>query len=272
MKRSAPEIIKSILATPARFLQNRFDKKNARESGLTSIQQTDPADIFIAGYPKSGNTWMQNLIAGVVYNLDPEDLSDSMILDLVPDVHSCRYYRRHQTPMFFKTHHLPRAEYRRVIYLLRDGRDVMVSYYHHLRALNGDAVDFSEIVRTGRHLVPSKWPDHVNAWRSNPFGAEILTVRYEDLLENPARQLRRVCDFAGIDRTAEVLETVSRKCSFAKMREKEEKTGWANPEWPSSRFFVRRGEAGSFKDEMPENVLSVFLAQAGETLRACNYL
>ncbi len=257
---------------PARFLQNRLDKKIERETGLTSIRRTDPADIFIVGYPKSGNTWMQNLIAGVVYHLDPEHLSDFLLLDLVPDVHSCRYYRRHQTPMFFKTHHLPRAEYRRVIYLLRDGRDVMVSYYHHLRALNGDAVDFSEIVRTGQHLYPSKWHDHVSAWRSNPFGAEILTVRYEDLLENPVSQLRRVCDFAGIERSEQFLETVSRKSSFAKMREKEEKSGWANPEWPTSRFFVRRGEVGSFKDEMPENVLSVFLAQAGDILRACNYL
>src|SRR5205814_8352088 len=138
---------------------------------------------------------------GVVYNLDPEYLSDFLILDLVPDVHSCRYYRRHQTPMFFKTHHLPRAEYRRVIYLLRDGRDVMVSYYHHLRALNCDAVDFFEIVRTGRQLSPSKWHDHVNAWRSTPFQADILTVRYEDLLENPVKELGRICEFAGIQRS-----------------------------------------------------------------------
>ncbi len=215
---------------------------------------------------------MQNLIAGVAYSLDPEYLTDSQILDLVPDVHSCRHYRRHQTPMYFKTHDLPHREYRRVIYLLRDGRDVMVSYYHHLRALNGDDLDFSEIVRTGRHLSPSKWHDHVNAWRSNPFGAEILTVRYEDLLENPVDQLRRVCEFAGIERSAQLLEHVSRKSSFSKMREKEGKTGWANPAWPRSRFFVRRGEAGSFKDEMPEDVLAVFMVQAGDTLRACKYL
>ena len=272
MRQSIAEIIKSILKTPARLLQNRFDQRIQRETGLWSIRRTDPTDIFIAGYPKSGNTWMQNLVAGVVYSLDPECLPDTLILDLVPDVHFCRYYRRYQTPMYFKTHHLPRADYRRVINLLRDGRDVMVSYYHHLRALSGDAVDFSEIVRTGRHLAPSKWHDHVNAWRSNPFGAEILTVRYEDLLENPVKELHRVCDFAGIERSTEVLETVSRKSSFSKMREKEEKTGWANSSWPRSRFFVRRGEVGSFKDEMPKNVLSAFLAQAGDTLRACNYL
>ena len=272
VRQSIAEIIKSILKTPARLLENRFDQRIQRETGLWSIRRTDPTDIFIAGYPKSGNTWMQNLVAGVVYSLDPECLPDTLILDLVPDVHFCRYYRRYQTPMYFKTHHLPRADYRRVINLLRDGRDVMVSYYHHLRALSGDAVDFSEIVRTGRHLAPSKWHDHVNAWRSNPFGAEILTVRYEDLLENPVKELHRVCDFAGIERSTEVLETVSRRSSFSKMREKEEKTGWANSSWPRSRFFVRRGEVGSFKDEMPENVLSAFLAQAGDTLRACNYL
>lgn len=215
---------------------------------------------------------MQNLIAGVIYSLDPEYLSDALVLDLVPDVHACRYYRRHQTPMYFKTHHLPQPEHRRVIYLLRDGRDVMVSYYHHLRALNGDCVDFSEIVETGRHLSPSKWHDHVNAWRSNPFRAEILTVKYEDLLENPPREMRRVCDFVRVERSPEFLEIVSRKTSFSKMREKEEKNGWANPAWPSSRFFVRRGEVGSFRDEMPANVLSAFVAQAGDTLRACNYL
>jgi hypothetical protein len=56
------------------------------------------------------------------------------------------------------------------------------------------------------------------------------------------------------------------------MRAKEMKTGWSNPAWPSSRFFVRRGQAGSFRDEMPEDVLSIFMAQAEDTLRACNYL
>src|SRR5580704_1155995 len=262
----------SILRTPAGILQDRRDKKVEGEAELIPVNRTDPTDIFITGYPKSGNTWMQNLIAGVAYSLDPEHLSDSEILNLVPDVHACHYYRRHGTPMYFKTHHLPRSEYRRIIYLLRDGRDVMVSYYHHLRALKGDDVDFSEIVRTGQHLSPSKWQDHVNAWRSNPFGAEILTVRYEDLLENPVNELRRVCEFAGMERSPEVLKKVSRQASFSKMRAKEKKTGWSNPAWPSSRFFVRRGQAGSFRDEMPEDVLSIFMAQAEDTLRACNYL
>src|ERR1700736_1114533 len=183
-------------------LLRRFGKRAGQEeidrrAGLSPIDQRDSQDIFIAGYPKSGNTWVQNLVAAVVFGVDPQLAPDNLIQDLVPDVHSCRYYRRYSTPTYFKTHDLPRPEYRRVIYLLRDGRDVMVSYYHHLRALNGDGIDFQEIVRTGKHLTPSKWHEHVNAWRSNPFEAEMLTVKYEDLLENPIQELRRVCHFAG---------------------------------------------------------------------------
>jgi hypothetical protein len=233
--------------------------------------QFDDNDIFIAGYPKSGNTWLQNLMAAIVYGLEPDHLSDALILDLVPDVHFRRYYRRYGTPMYFKTHHLPRPEYRRVVHLLRDGRDVMVSYYHHLRALNGDGIDFAQIVETGKHLSPSKWHEHVNAWRSNPFNADMVTLKYEDLLTSPVRELRRICDFAGIDRPDDLLETVSRKSSFKKMRAKEETSGWSNPAWPKDQFFVRRGVVGSYKDEMPAHVLSSFLSQAGETLRVCDY-
>jgi hypothetical protein len=271
VRRSITEIINSILKAPARLLQNRFDKKIHRETRLWPVYRTEPTDIFIVGYPKSGNTWMQNLIAGVVYGLDPEYLPDSVVSDLIPDVYSCRYYRRYNTPMYFKTHDLPRPGYRRAIYLLRDGRDVMVSYYHHLRAIGIADIDFADVVTTGKYFTPSKWHDHVDAWRSNPFGAEIVTVRYEDLLENPVEELRRICEFAGIERSDELLEAVSSKASFQKMREKEKRSGWANSSWPNSHSFVRRGETGSFKDEMPANVLASFLAQAGETLRSCDY-
>ena len=70
-------------------------------------------------------------------------------------------------------------EYRRVVYLLRDGRDVMVSYFHHLRALGeiDDDVDLLRLVRRGDTLFPSRWDRHVEAWERNPFGAEKITIR-----------------------------------------------------------------------------------------------
>src|SRR5687767_15231360 len=111
------------------------------ENGLQPIRETSAADVFICGYPRSGNTWFQNLLAGVVHGVDPEFAHDSLIQDLVPDVHYKRFYKRYGPHAYFKSHALPEPSYRRVVYLLRDGRDVMVSYHHFLTALQGP-IDF----------------------------------------------------------------------------------------------------------------------------------
>ena len=118
--------------------------------GLHHITEVWPEDVVIVRYPKSGSTWFGALVAGVVHGVDIGLSPPSLLMELVPGMHSATYYRRFHTPMYFKSHNLPTPRYRRVIYILRDGRDAMVSYYHHLRALAGDKVpddDFLQIVK-----------------------------------------------------------------------------------------------------------------------------
>jgi hypothetical protein len=55
------------------------------------------------------------------------------------------------------------------------------------------------------------------------------------------------------------------------MRRKELQSGWDNPVWPADRAFIRRGIAGSYKDEMPPDVLAEFMQRAGPTLSKCGY-
>jgi Sulfotransferase domain len=238
--------------------------------GWQPICATDAADIFIVAYPKSGITWLQNMVAAALFGLDPEQTPDCLVQDLVPDVHYKPFYKRYRTPTFFKTHHLPRPEYRRVVYLLRDGRDAMVSYWHHLQALGGRHIEFAEML-TGGALFPCAWHEHVEQWTANPHGADMLTIRYEDLKADPVTALVRLCDFAGESRDRSALERVAEKCSFAAMRTREQRQGWDNPDWPKDRPFVRRGIAGSYRDEMPAESLALFLADAGATLRKVGY-
>lgn len=237
---------------------------------LRPIAATEPADVFLVAYPKSGVTWLQSLVAGAVYGLDPGQAPDALIQDLVPDVHYKAYFKRYRTPMLFKTHHLPQASYRQVVYLLRDGRDVMVSYWHHLQAMGRTEVDFARMV-AGEGLYPCRWHEHVEAWMANPFGARILTIRYEDLKADAARELARFCAFVDEPREPAELERVARQCAFEAMQRKEARFGWDNPAWPKDRPFVRRGEPGSFRDEMPAAVLARFLAEAGPTLAQQGY-
>ena len=263
------ELIKPILRPLSNRIHREVDIRSV--AGWTPITEFLKEDVFIVGYPKSGNTWFQNLVTGVVYGVNPEFAPDTLVQEIVPDVHYKQYYKRLTTPMFFMSHHLPRPNYKRVVYLLRDGRDVMVSYYHHNRALKGDDFDFYDMVRNGEELFPCKWHKHVEAWIANPYDTEMIIIRYEELKKDPVGVLRRFCEFIGEDRDEALLHTVALKSSFRKMHEKEDRYGWDNHSWPKDKHFVRRGEVGSYKDEMPEEVLEAFLQESRETLRNLGY-
>lgn len=247
-------------------------KEFCAATGMRTIDDLDPKDVLIVGYPKSGNTWMQYLIASAVYGIDVTSSPDALIQDLVPDVHFKRFYKRYFPVTFFKSHHLPRPDYRKVVYLIRDGRDAMVSYLHFVEGQVGGTVDFLQLVTAKEGLFPSKWHEHVEQWSANPHMAEMITVRYEDLKKDTVGELRRICEFAGMPREQGVLEKAAQQSSFSSMKKREETFPWENPDIPKSKKFVRRGEVGSHKDEMPTAVIDAFLAEAGATLRKTGYL
>ncbi len=242
--------------------------------GFAPISEIHPEDIFIVGWPKSGNTWFQNLIAGVVYGVDPKMAPPGLAYHLVPDVHYDKFYQRYSSPMYFKSHFLPRPDYRRVVYLLRDGRDALVSYYHYLEALQKQKVDFLELATVGSMLFPCSWHEHVEAWKHNPYSAQMIVIKYEDLLREPVEQLERFCRFSNLVREREYLAAVADAAQFKNLRVKESRLGRGRPddEMAAGKFFFRRGMAGSHKDEMPQDVLAAFLKSAGETLRRHGYL
>jgi hypothetical protein len=242
----------------------------ALPDGALPIAQTEPADVFIVAYPKSGITWFQSLVAGAIYGLDPTQAPDSLTQDVVPDVHYKSCYRRYRTPMFFKSHHEPRPDYRRVVYLVRDGRDVLVSFRHHLEALERRPVGFSELLSCAH--FPCLWHEHVTQWTANPFDAEMLIIRYEDLQVDAVGTLARFCAFVDEPRAAADLERVAERASFTAMQRRERRFGWDNPAWPKDRPFVRRGIVGSHRDEMPPDALAKFMTDAEPALRQLGYV
>jgi sulfotransferase family protein len=258
-------------------MPNPIDTETASElkiltaARLHPINDINPDDIFVAGYPKSGNTWMQHLLTGLLFGIDPRLSPDSLVQDLVPDIYFTKFYKRYLTPTFFKTHDLPKPQHRRVIYLIRDGRDAMVSYFHYLAAL-GALSDPLELVSTGAGLFPCRWHEHVEAWLANPYHADMITVSYERLKGDLMTELRRICDFAGLERGQTILTFVAQNCTFATMRENEIKYGRADPAWPRDKPFVRRGEVGSYKDEMEPEILEAFLQLSAPVLERMGYL
>lgn len=255
-------------------LDNEFNAKVQALTGLIPNNDILENDVTIVGYMKSGSTWFRNLVAGVIYGVDLELAPYKLVWDLVPNYGPKRpYFKRYRTPMFFKSHDLPQPNFKRVVYLIRDGRDVMVSYFHHFQAMEGKDVDLMKIVK-GKVGVPAvcKWQRHVETWLSNPYEAQMLIIKYEDLKNDPVNALRRFCGFAGVERDDALLQRVADKASFENMRRKEAANGMGLLAWPHDKAFVRRGKIGSYKDEMPPEVLEVFLHEAGATLGKLGYL
>lgn len=239
---------------------------------LYPINETMEEDVFIVGYPKSGNTWMQSLMAGLIYGIDTQYLSDKLAQEIVPDVHARSFYHRFGQINFFKSHYLPQQHYKSVIYLVRDARDVMVSYYHYNQNV-GKYNSLEQMVYEEKG-IPCAWQKHVKQWLLNPYNSNIMYVRYEDLLDNPVETLAKVCEFVNLDRNISTIKKVIKGNSIEKMREKSKKyNGMGHRKWEGMKAqkFFRNGKTGAYKEEMPNEIIQYINASARYELMHFGY-
>src|SRR5215472_3172393 len=171
-----------------------------------------PDDVFLTSYPRSGNTWSRFLVGNLVYQ--KEAVTFLNVERLVPDMykHSDRTLRNLPRPRILKSHECFDPRYRRVIYIVRDPRDVAVSNYHwemKQRSM-GEAYPIEKFIP--RWVEPiywarlGSWGEHVTSWLSTRQGKDnFLLLRYEDLLENPPRELAKVCKLFAFEPAPERL-------------------------------------------------------------------
>src|SRR5580698_1578569 len=92
-----------------------------------------PDDIFLVSYPKSGNTWTRFLLGNL---MSPDERVTFVNVERkVPDIYakSKKALKKIPSPRVIKSHECFDPRYRRVIYIVRDPRDVAVSAYHYDR-------------------------------------------------------------------------------------------------------------------------------------------
>jgi hypothetical protein len=166
-------------------------------------------DIFLVSYPKSGNTWLRFLIANAIkvhYKID-QDVNFFTIQGIIPSPRGkinllpTGPFGRTDLSRIIKSHSAYHPYYFRVIYLVRDPRDVMVSYYHYLKRLKqiSEATTISELIRDDKYGIMS-WVKHSKSWyfNHNPSSQRIKIFRYEDFLEDTKLQLFLLMEYLGI--------------------------------------------------------------------------
>jgi hypothetical protein len=220
-----------------------------------------PDDTFIVSYPRSGNTWTRFLVANLVH---PEQKVTFANIDrLTPDCEamSSRYVKSVPRPRIIKSHQYFDLRYKRVIYVVRDPRDVVVSQYHYHRKRNliADGCPLSEYVGrflAGRTCFYGSWGTHVASWlASGPVQSRFLLLRYEDMLNNTAREVSKVSSFLGLTASPHLVMQAVERSSVDAMRQLEKKQAQLFTSTKDTRQdipFVRTARSGGWRSELTE--------------------
>lgn len=256
-------------------------------------------DAYVVSFPKSGRTWLQMMFSHVIQELTGAPLKDILTRQRqvvrsregsrLPDIKFGHGYRY---KYFCRGHAFPAWFYRnaKVVLLVRDPRDVLVSYYYYqrfqLNTFNGALHEFIEADRTVENLEDhgsrcglSPILAYKNAWIRNERCLDsLLLMSYEDIHADPCGQLKRLFEFVGLEVAEHMIERAVANASFANMRQIEAsgQLDWhALPGGDDSRGYkTRRGTVGSYRDELTEKDIALIDAQinAGLDSRFARYL
>jgi hypothetical protein len=221
-----------------------------------------PDDTFLVSYPKSGNTWTRFLIANLVYPEKHPDFSN--INELIPDPEalSKRHLSSVPRPRVLKSHQYFDPRYPRIIYVVRDPRDVALSQYHfhRKRRLIDDTYPLERFVTrfvAGETSEYGSWAENVSGWLATRYGRPgFLLLRYEDMIADAPAELAKVAAFLNIVADSPRIAHAVEQSSANKMRELESaQTGlWSSTKDTRSDVpFVRSAKAGGWKSGLPES-------------------
>ncbi len=141
----------------------------------------------------------------------------------------------------------------KIIYLLRDGRDVAVSYIDaglNHRCYQGADFEWTAAVRAARRFAASSRP---RSW---------LEIRYEEFVQNPEPVVRALCAFLGETFEPKMLDAASR-ADLVPERERKIHGRVSGP--------IDAGRAGAWRSRLGRTELFVLESCLGADLRASGY-
>ncbi len=225
--------------------------------------------VYVVGYPKSGTTWAAQLVADYLRLPHPQHT----IFPL-----GC--------PAVIQGHDYISPNYPIGVYVVRDGRDVMMSGFHHLKSqfLEGggrkghrrffESIDLEKPVS---ELLPSfieysvtqpfagsrNWHQHVQSYFESK-APNVHLVRYEDLIDQPEQALSSLMDgLTGSDVDDRKIKEAVDRFSFTRQTSSKKK--------PSGASYLRKGKKGDWRSHFNRESAELFEQHFGESLRSANY-
>ncbi|XP_068896625.1 luciferin sulfotransferase-like [Tenebrio molitor] len=237
-------------------------------------------DVWICSFPRSGSTWMQEMVWMIVNDFDFKGAEtpiherclflEKTTLQIynssrINPIENIQNRKDLKNPLVFKTHLpftlLPKQissgeKKPKIIYVARDVKDTCVSYYHYGKFVWDYKTDFNEycdLFLRGKAPYSPYWNHVLSYWqmRHNP---NILFLRYEEMKSDLGGVIRRVSQFLHKSLTDEQIKILSHHLDFESMKKNPAVNYEAFYEplrklRPEGRF-IRKGTVGDHKTIM----------------------
>ena len=214
--------IKYLLITFVKFI------KNIKHLRLTPKKKYHN-DLYLVSFPRSGSTWLSFLIANIIAikNSINYKITQFNIHMWLPDIHVTRNIAKNlklQFPFYriIKSHSIFNPYYNYVLYLIRDPRDVLISYHKFLTQQNSYDGSLSYFIRDKKYGIKA-WVDHIDSWWTIKSAAiSIFFIKYEDIKNDPEKLLKDIfINNLGLDIETENFTKAIAKSNFKKLKKEE---------------------------------------------------
>lgn len=251
-------------------------------------------DVIIATYAKSGTTWTQQIVGQMLFGPDPElqvaDMSPWLDLRVPPKDVKLPVVEAQTHRRFIKTHlpvdALRFSEKAKYLYIGRDGRDVMWSFYNH--HANANALWYEALNdtpgRVGPPIEPPPsdirqyfrdwlerdghpfWPfwENVRSWWEIRELPNVRLIHFAELKRDMPGMMRAIAEFLEIDVRPADWPDIELYCSFDWMKANATKTTpLGGAFWDAgAETFINKGTNGRWQNELPREDSAAYEARA----------
>lgn len=237
--------------------------------------------VWIASYPRSGNTWMRFLLANLLYG---PVTSTAHLQELVPDIHrglvGSQIYGARKT--LIKTHwrftpDLPlREDTMGAIAIIRHPIDALLSNLNYVILRSNFAAELRDektllaferrwiddyIAGGGyerwREMGFGTWEENIRSWSENALPYPRIVLRFESMRTDIKSTMATVCRFLGIEANEAALQAAIDRSSFTALRVLEEREMterrpgiFFDPDQSANAMLGARFVSGSNRDPM----------------------
>ncbi|XP_075847545.1 sulfotransferase 2A1-like [Microtus pennsylvanicus] len=239
-----------------------IEKEILKEIGDKFVVRDE--DTIMLTYPKSGTNWLIEIVCLINTKGNPQWIQSEPIWKRSPWVESEDGYQtliNKEGSRLISSHlpfHLfPKSFFSskaKMIYVIRNPRDVLVSGYFFLHKTNliknpESLTNYFEWFLKG-NVIFGSWFEHTRAWLSMRERDNFLLLSYEDLKQDTRGTIEKICDFLGKKLEKDELDLVLKYSSFQVMKENKMSNFSLVPEdlITNGLHLMRKGSTGDWKN------------------------